>query len=140
MDHFPRIPMYTGLNAVQVLVLFFPYVLDDIKPNQIISELQKSCIHACSVCNLFCQVATQLISAAMVIYAMKNVTHASTSAVVLKPWFIALVAAGAIERLAGLALGVAMERDWVVLVGLLIQIYFIDCVFPLYKIHIMKWN
>lgn len=23
MDHFPRIPMYTGLNAVQVLVLFF---------------------------------------------------------------------------------------------------------------------
>lgn len=92
------------------------------------------------MCNLFCQVATQLISAAMVIYAMKNVTHASTSAVVLKPWFIALVAAGAIERLAGLALGVAMERDWVVLVGLLIQIYFIDCVFPLYKIHIMKWN
>lgn len=79
MDHFPRIPMYTGLNAVQV--------------------------------------ATQLISAAMVIYAMKNVTHASTSAVVLKPWFIALVAAGAIERLAGLALGVAMERDWVVLLA-----------------------
>uniref|UniRef100_A0A0D9Y0D6 Solute carrier family 40 member n=1 Tax=Leersia perrieri TaxID=77586 RepID=A0A0D9Y0D6_9ORYZ len=79
MDHFPRIPMYTGLNAVQV--------------------------------------ATQLISAAMVIYAMKNVTHASTSAVVFKPWFIALVAAGAVERLAGLALGVAMERDWVVLLA-----------------------
>jgi len=68
------------------------------------------------------QVATQLISAATVIYALKNLKHASTTAVVLRPWFIALVAAGAIERLAGLALGVAMERDWVVLVGLLIHI------------------
>ncbi|CAM0949580.1 unnamed protein product [Alopecurus aequalis] len=79
MDHFPRIPMYTGLTALQV--------------------------------------ATQLISAAMVIYAMKNVGHASTSALLLRPWFIALVAAGAIERLAGLALGVSMERDWVVLLA-----------------------
>ncbi|CAN6343323.1 unnamed protein product [Urochloa humidicola] len=79
MDHFPRIPMYTALNAVQV--------------------------------------TTQLISAAMVIYALKNLSHASTTAVVLRPWFIALVAAGAIERLAGLALGVAMERDWVVLLA-----------------------
>ncbi|TVU49750.1 hypothetical protein EJB05_01084 [Eragrostis curvula] len=77
MDHFPRIPMYTALNAVQV--------------------------------------TTQLISAGMVMYALRNVTHASTTAVVLRPWFIALVAAGAIERLAGLALGVAVERDWVVL-------------------------
>jgi len=79
MDHFPRIPMYTALNAVQV--------------------------------------ATQLISAATVIYALKNLRHASTTAVVLRPWFIALVAAGAIERLAGLALGVSMERDWVVLLA-----------------------
>ncbi|XP_047046208.1 solute carrier family 40 member 2, chloroplastic [Lolium rigidum] len=79
MDHFPRIPMYTGLNAVQV--------------------------------------ATQLISVAMVIYALKNVGHASTSALLLRPWFIALVVAGAIERLAGLALGVSMERDWVVLLA-----------------------
>jgi hypothetical protein len=52
----------------------------------------------------------------MVIYALKNVGHASTSALLLRPWFIALVVAGAIERLAGLALGVSMERDWVVLV------------------------
>ncbi|CAL4898673.1 unnamed protein product [Urochloa decumbens] len=79
MDHFPRIPMYTALNAVQV--------------------------------------TTQLISAATVIYALKNMSHTSTTAVVLRPWFIALVAAGAIERLAGLALGVAMERDWVVLLA-----------------------
>ncbi|KAF8667612.1 hypothetical protein HU200_052816 [Digitaria exilis] len=79
MDHFPRIPMYTALNAVQV--------------------------------------ATQLISAATVMYALKNLSHASTTALVLRPWFIALVAAGAIERLAGLALGVSMERDWVVLLA-----------------------
>ncbi|XP_037439795.1 solute carrier family 40 member 2, chloroplastic-like isoform X2 [Triticum dicoccoides] len=79
MDHFPRIPMYTGLNAVQV--------------------------------------ATQLISAAMVIYALKNAGRTSTSALLLRPWFIVLVIAGAIERLAGLALGVSMERDWVVLLA-----------------------
>ncbi|KAK3136769.1 hypothetical protein QOZ80_5BG0442220 [Eleusine coracana subsp. coracana] len=79
MDHFPRIPMYTALNAVQV--------------------------------------STQLISAGLVIYALGNVNHASSTAMVLRPWFIALVAAGAIERLAGLALGVAMERDWVVLLA-----------------------
>lgn len=35
------------------------------------------------------------------------------------PWFVVLVLAGAIERLSGLALGVAMERDWVVLVVLI---------------------
>ncbi|GJM95440.1 hypothetical protein PR202_ga12177 [Eleusine coracana subsp. coracana] len=63
------------------------------------------------------QVSTQLISAGLVIYALRNVSHASSTAMVLRPWFIALVAAGAIERLAGLALGVAMERDWVVLLA-----------------------
>ena len=72
------------------------------------------------------QVATQLISAAMVIYALRNMGHASTTALLLRPWFIALVAAGAIERLAGLALGVSMERDWVVLVRLLIHILFLQ--------------
>lgn len=77
-----------------------------------------------SLCNLLLQVSTQLISAATVMYALKNLSRASTRAVVLRPWFIALVAAGAIERLAGLALGVAMERDWVVLVGLLIPYHF----------------
>jgi hypothetical protein len=71
------------------------------------------------------QVATQLISAAMVIYALKSMGHASTSALLLRPWFIALAAAGAIERLAGLALGVSMERDWVVLVRLLIHIFYL---------------
>jgi hypothetical protein len=70
------------------------------------------------------QVATQLISAAMVIYALKNAGRTSTSALLLRPWFIVLVIAGAIERLAGLALGVSMERDWVVLVWLLIRILF----------------
>lgn len=40
----------------------------------------------------------------------------SVSSVLLQPWFVVLVIALAIERLSGLALGVAMERDWVVLV------------------------
>lgn len=52
----------------------------------------------------------------MIIYALKNVKHISTSAVLLQPWFIVLVVAGAIERLCGLALGVTVERDWIVLV------------------------
>jgi hypothetical protein len=46
-------------------------------------------------------------------YSVDISCHGSS---MLRPWFIALVAAGAIERLAGLALGVSMERDWVVLV------------------------
>lgn len=41
------------------------------------------------------------------------------SSVVRRPWFVILVLAGAMERLSGLALGVAMERDWVVLVLIL---------------------
>lgn len=40
----------------------------------------------------------------------------SVSSVLVQPWFAVLVLAGAIERLSGLALGVAVERDWVVLV------------------------
>ncbi|XP_066355381.1 solute carrier family 40 member 2, chloroplastic-like isoform X2 [Miscanthus floridulus] len=70
-----------------------------------------------AIVGFFTKVATQLISAATVIYALRNLSHGSTTAVVLRPWFIALVAAGAIERLAGLALGVSMERDWVVLLA-----------------------
>lgn len=41
------------------------------------------------------------------------------SSVIRRPWFVILVLAGAMERLSGLALGVAMERDWVVLVLIL---------------------
>ncbi|KAL8553830.1 hypothetical protein ACS0TY_002201 [Phlomoides rotata] len=36
---------------------------------------------------------------------------------VIQPWFAVLVIALAVERLSGLALGVAMERDWVVLLA-----------------------
>lgn len=46
-----------------------------------------------------------------------HMTHASfETSVLMRPWFIILVLAGAVERLSGLALGVAMERDWVVMV------------------------
>lgn len=59
------------------------------------------------------QAAAQLLSVAMIIRA-HTVTSIPAASVLLKPWFCVLVLAGAVERLTGLALGVAMERDWVV--------------------------
>ncbi|KAL3515934.1 hypothetical protein ACH5RR_022836 [Cinchona calisaya] len=62
------------------------------------------------------QAAAQLLSVGMIIYA-HTVRPSSTSSVLFHPWFVILVMAGATERLSGLALGVAMERDWVVLLA-----------------------
>ncbi|KAK9292187.1 hypothetical protein L1049_020147 [Liquidambar formosana] len=67
-------------------------------------------------CLSFIQTAAQLLSVAMIIHA-HTVPNAFASSVLLRPWFVALVLAGAVERLSGLALGVAMERDWVVLLA-----------------------
>ncbi|KAI4369354.1 hypothetical protein MLD38_017801 [Melastoma candidum] len=61
------------------------------------------------------QATAQLVSAAVIIHAY-SVT-VSPSSMLQRPWFICLVLAGAIERLAGIALGVAFERDWVVLLA-----------------------
>ncbi|XP_010259256.1 PREDICTED: solute carrier family 40 member 3, chloroplastic-like isoform X2 [Nelumbo nucifera] len=59
------------------------------------------------------QAAAQLLSVAMIIRA--HTIHTSFApSMHIQPWFIVLVLAGAAERLSGLALGVAMERDWVV--------------------------
>ncbi|XP_020243580.1 solute carrier family 40 member 2, chloroplastic [Asparagus officinalis] len=63
------------------------------------------------------QTAAQLLSVAMIIYALTTARHASASTVLLQPWFIVLVIAGALERTAGLVLGVTVERDWVVLLA-----------------------
>ncbi|PPD99900.1 hypothetical protein GOBAR_DD03080 [Gossypium barbadense] len=57
----------------------------------------------------------------MIIHA-HTVSPASASSILLRPWFAVLVLAGAIERLSGVALGVAMERDWVVLIILAIYL------------------
>ncbi|KAK7278018.1 hypothetical protein RJT34_23039 [Clitoria ternatea] len=62
------------------------------------------------------QAAAQLLSAAMIIHA-HSVEPTSLSSLLLRPWFVILVVAGAIERLCGVALGVANERDWVVLLA-----------------------
>lgn len=70
----------------------------------------------------FFQAAAQLFSVGMIIHAY-TVTPTPVSSVLLQPWFVLLAIAMAVERLSGLALGVAMERDWVVLV--------INCVFLL---------
>lgn len=57
-------------------------------------------------------------SVGMIIQA-HTVTTTAMSSVLVQPWFAVLVMALAVERLSGLALGVAMERDWVVLVTIL---------------------
>ncbi|KAL2925681.1 Solute carrier family 40 member 3 chloroplastic, partial [Bienertia sinuspersici] len=62
------------------------------------------------------QVTAQLMSVAMIIHAHK-LHSPSVSSILLRPWFVILVLAGAIERLCGLALGVATERDWLVLLA-----------------------
>ncbi|XP_059652284.1 solute carrier family 40 member 3, chloroplastic [Cornus florida] len=67
-------------------------------------------------CLTLVQAAAQLLSVGMIIRA--HTAHPTfSSSVLLRPWFIVLVLAGAVERLSGLALGVAMERDWVVLLA-----------------------
>ncbi|KAK2637582.1 hypothetical protein Ddye_032374 [Dipteronia dyeriana] len=60
--------------------------------------------------------AAQLISTAKIIHAY-IVLLTFASSVLLRPWFIVLVLVEAIERLSGVALGFAMERDWVVLLA-----------------------
>ncbi|CAN4108919.1 unnamed protein product [Withania somnifera] len=62
------------------------------------------------------QTAAQLVSVGMIVHG--HALHpTSASSLLFHPWFIVLVLAGAIERLSGLALGVAVERDWVVLLA-----------------------
>ncbi|KAK3014293.1 hypothetical protein RJ639_008016 [Escallonia herrerae] len=62
------------------------------------------------------QTAAQLLSVGMIIHA--HTCHSTLASSLLhRPWFVILVLAGAVERLSGLALGVAMERDWVVLLA-----------------------
>ncbi|KMZ66125.1 Solute carrier family 40 member 3, chloroplastic [Zostera marina] len=63
------------------------------------------------------QTVTQLLSSAMIIYGLTGVRQTSASAVLLQPWFVLLVFSTAIERLSGLAFGVMVERDWVVLLA-----------------------
>ncbi|XP_050381132.1 solute carrier family 40 member 3, chloroplastic [Argentina anserina] len=58
------------------------------------------------------QAAAQLLSAAMIIRA--HSVPSSASSLLCRPWFFVLVLSGAVERLSGVALGVAAERDWVV--------------------------
>ncbi|XP_020553099.1 solute carrier family 40 member 3, chloroplastic isoform X2 [Sesamum indicum] len=67
-------------------------------------------------CLTLVQVAAQLLSVGMIIHA-HTIHPTSVSCVLVQPWFLVLVIALAVERLSGLALGVAMERDWVVLLA-----------------------
>ncbi|XP_057792035.1 solute carrier family 40 member 3, chloroplastic-like [Salvia miltiorrhiza] len=67
-------------------------------------------------CLTIVQAAAQLLSVGMIIQAHR-VNQKAVSSVLVQPWFAVLVMALAVERLSGLALGVAMERDWVVLLA-----------------------
>ncbi|KAJ4842001.1 Solute carrier 40 member 3, chloroplastic [Turnera subulata] len=97
MGFFTKLAIIVGGPLVGKLMDYFPRVPAYISLNVI-------------------QAAAQLLSASMTIYA-HTVSSASASSILLRPWFIILVLAGAIERLCGVALGVAMERDWVVLLA-----------------------
>ncbi|KAI5072684.1 hypothetical protein GOP47_0012790 [Adiantum capillus-veneris] len=67
----------------------------------------------------FMQTVSILVSAAMVMYAISNgsILGSSTLLLVKQPWFLVLVCASAVDRITGLATGVAFERDWVVLLA-----------------------
>ena len=54
----------------------------------------------------------------MILYAIKNgvIVGVSVLSLVAQPWFLVLVLASAVDRITGLATGVAFERDWVILV------------------------
>ncbi|KAK6159794.1 hypothetical protein DH2020_003175 [Rehmannia glutinosa] len=67
-------------------------------------------------CLTIVQAAAQLLSVGMIIQA-HTVKPTPVSSILVQPWFVILVIALAVERLSGLALGVAMERDWVVLLA-----------------------
>ncbi|KAG6406295.1 hypothetical protein SASPL_133895 [Salvia splendens] len=67
-------------------------------------------------CLTVVQAAAQLLSVGMIIQAHR-VNQKAAYSILLQPWFAVLVIALAVERLSGLALGVAMERDWVVLLA-----------------------
>ncbi|CAA6653956.1 unnamed protein product [Spirodela intermedia] len=60
------------------------------------------------------QTSAQLTSAMMIIYAYNSARHSSASVMLVQPWFIVLILAEAIENMAGLTMGVMMDRDWVV--------------------------
>nr|XP_024365668.1 solute carrier family 40 member 3, chloroplastic-like isoform X1 [Physcomitrium patens]XP_024365670.1 solute carrier family 40 member 3, chloroplastic-like isoform X1 [Physcomitrium patens]XP_024365671.1 solute carrier family 40 member 3, chloroplastic-like isoform X1 [Physcomitrium patens]XP_024365672.1 solute carrier family 40 member 3, chloroplastic-like isoform X1 [Physcomitrium patens] len=70
-------------------------------------------------CLCVVQTLSMLTSASVTIYALSGAAPMASTATVLflQPWFLVLVAASAVERLAGLATGVAFERDWVVLLA-----------------------
>lgn len=67
-------------------------------------------------CLVTVQTAAHLLSVGMIIHA-HTVRSTLASSVLLCPWFVILVLVSAVERLCGLALGIAVERDWVMLLA-----------------------
>eukprot|EP00897_Mesotaenium_endlicherianum_P010504 jgi/Mesen1/9482/ME000063S08934 len=62
------------------------------------------------------QAVAMAVSAGVTIFALHTeaTLGVTANALVFQPWFLVLVLAGGVERITGLASGVAFERDWVV--------------------------
>ncbi|XP_074321086.1 solute carrier family 40 member 3, chloroplastic [Silene latifolia] len=95
-----------GFFTKLAMILWGPLV------GKLMDRLPRVHAYNCLTC---IQAGAQLISVAMIIHAYRVPFTSGSS--ILRPWFIVLVLGGAIERLCGLALGVAMERDWLVLLA-----------------------
>ena len=82
----------------------------------------KECEIVCSVSALsisapsplLLQTVAIVLSALLVMSAL--LSPSSTTNLMRQPWFFVLVLVCGVERLAGIATGVAFERDWVMLV------------------------
>ncbi|GJZ08899.1 reverse transcriptase domain-containing protein [Tanacetum coccineum] len=99
-------------------VIGLPGCSVDLKPNT--SNLAQSIIRGTGAqkktaeTNMLTQDSKKPLSVGMIIQAHMTCASLETS-VLMRPWFIILVLARAGESLSGLAQGVAVERDWVVL-------------------------
>ncbi|KAL8528213.1 hypothetical protein ACS0TY_005864 [Phlomoides rotata] len=128
MDYFPRVPTYNCLTVIQVAAQLLSagmiihahtihpnYVSDTIKVYQRRrrdGEEQKK-----KNGKLFGLGGTLFRLSLLLQNPLFDPLCLTVSFVLVQPWFVVLVITLAVERLSGLALGVAMERDWVVLLA-----------------------
>lgn len=106
--------IHPSLRPVAVMGFFAKFAV--IVGGPLVGKLMDRCPRLPAYnCLTIVQGAAQLLSVGIIIHA--HTVHSAASSILVKPWFSVLVIALAVERLCGLALGVAMERDWVVLLA-----------------------
>ncbi|XP_075477432.1 solute carrier family 40 member 3, chloroplastic-like isoform X4 [Primulina tabacum] len=107
--------IHPSLRPVAVMGFFAKFAV--IVGGPLVGKLMDRCPRLPAYnCLTIVQAAAQLLSVGIIIHA--HTVHPTVSSILVKPWFSVLVIALAVERLCGLGLGVAMERDWVVLSGI----------------------